>query len=317
MPGDGGDVDRPVDGGGTLPVFESGDVACANAWDDDADGTTDCDDVDCASSVPCAPRLRPAGTPDFLIFAVSGHCDPTTCGTGANIEYLFREGTVEAVAAPMADRGFVVHAFLAVDGFYDDPPGSADPASFGFLSLLAEMRSARDTLVAGWDNPTRIIVLAHSHGTVWAHLALHVLEQEGNPLPVDILIDLDAVSDGWEDKIALGFGDAWGAVLQNYTTSTGTVWPFAVWDPADAWTVAGSSVVRDIEDIVPLSAVANLEVWSMDGTFIRDTDFNVRVDGTTTNFAFFHAAENHGGTVSPTSSSIRWVQENIVAAYGW
>lgn len=301
----------------TTEIVEGGDALCGNGLDDDGDGAADCSDRGCLTAPVCAPNPRPLDTPDVLIVAVSGHCNPFRCFTSYNDEYLNSGGTLRAIAAPFLDRGLQVSSLAATDNFYDEPVGAETPAAYGFLSLLARLEWVRDNLVADWDDPTRIVVVGHSHGTVWAHLALHVLEQEGSPVPVDVLVDLDAVSEGWEDKVSLGFGDAWGSVIQDYTSRTGTVWPFEIWNSADSWVVPGDAGLLDIEDIVPDSVTVNLEVWSSDGTAIRDRDPNIRLDGSTTGFARIQSVENHEGTVEPGSDSIEWVTEAITAAYDW
>lgn len=265
---------------------------------------------------------RPLDTPDFVIVAVSGHCNPTTCGTYPNIEYLARDGTIRAIAQPLLDTGARVDGYYLTDNFYDVPVGSAlpgTPAAFGFLSLLNVLRYTRDELVSDWDNPTRVIVVAHSHGTVWAHLGLHVLEGEGAPLPVDLVIDFDAVSDGWQTKGFIGFGDAWGAVMTEYTTRTGTVWPFAVWNVVDAFAIPGVVPPQDIEDIVPNFALFNLEVWAASGPFPTispDREINHRLSGTLDGVLLFRSVESHNGTVRVGSDSVTNATGIVREIYG-
>jgi hypothetical protein len=268
------------------------------------------------------PHLRPPGIPDVLVVAVSGHCNPATCGTYPNIEYLGRDGIPAAIARSLLERGGVVEQFLVTDNFYDVPAAAAlpgTPAARGFLSLLNALRTARDVYVSDWDNPTRIIVVAHSHGTVWSHLALHVLESEGAPIPVDLLVDLDAVSNGWQAKAAFGFGDAWGAVIQDYTIRTGVSWPFAPWNVVDAFTVAGVVGAQDIEDITPFSALNNLEVWAATSGLVPgapDRDVNHRVDGSTEGVLLFRSVQSHNGTAEPGSDSITTTADVVRALYG-
>lgn len=270
-----------------------------------------------------APNPRPAGTPDVLFIAVSGHCDPRTCGTAPNEEYLGGAGTITALERPFVDAGAIVGAEYFTDNFYDEP--TALPPSIGFLHLLNELEWARDTLVADWDNPTRIIVVAHSHGTVWAHTALHVLEQRGAPIPVDILIDFDAVSWGWEAKVAAGFGDAWSNVIVEYTTRTGTAWPFGIWNATDSWGVPGVVALQDVEDVVPNSVRNNFEIWSREPPSFPpeacDREPNHRMDGSAfpaaaIGLSFFPSTEDHSGCDNPGSDAVEWATNGIRFLYG-
>jgi hypothetical protein len=238
-----------------------------------------------AVSGACGPtgNPRPAGTPDFLIIAVSGHC-LYDCPGGYNTEYLLSDRTLDAIAQPLLDAGYSVEAIATTDNIYDQPLGAADPLAYGFDTLMAEMQWGRDTLVADWDNPTRIIVVGHSHGTVWAHTALRVMEEWGTALPVDILIDIDGISIGWDDDTATFFiGDGWSVPLQAYARDSGIAWPFDIWRATDRYPVPGLSVPQDIEELVPDTTIVNLEIWSNDLTGVRDRQPNVRLDGSSEN----------------------------------
>lgn len=259
------------------------------------------------------PNPRPPGTPDVLVFAVSGHCNPLRCGTSPNDEYLESGGAIAALTQPLLDSGLTVETYTATDNFYD----VASTGDHGFLSLLDEMEYARDFLVADWDDPTRVIVVGHSHGAVWAHLALHVLEQRGRPIPVDVLVDLDGVSAYWEDKVGVtGFGDGWGPIIQSHADRTGTVWPFPIWAPTDQFVIPGRSEFFDIEEIVPDSTLHNLEVWSSDGVELADSQHNLRLDGGEAAIRFFHASENHENTAVPGYSAVAWATGEIAAIFG-
>lgn len=272
-----------------------------------------CSDGFVCESQQCA-RLRPAEAPDFLIVAVSGHCNPARCGTSYNDEYLHFEGTVDAIAEPMTSAGFSVGYIAFTDNFYDEPVGGT-PSALGYLSLLGTLANVRDQWISDFANPTRLIVVGHSHGAVWSHLALHTLDGWGTPVPVDFLIDLDAVSDGWQEKAFLGFGDDWGNVLYGYTVREGVSWPFDPWNVVDAFSVPGVGNAEDIEDIVPASALINIEVWSSDGTSIRDRDQNHRRDGSLTDLYFFMSEENHENTVLPRSDAVQAVQQALRDGY--
>lgn len=260
------------------------------------------------------PNPRPSDAPDLVFVAVSGHCFP---GCSFNSEYLTSQGTTQVLANAFSGLGVTVGSVSTTDNFYDYPPGSSAPQALGFLTLLATLEQLRDEWIADFDNPTRVIVVAHSHGAVWAHLALHVLEQEGNPLPVDVLIDIDGISISWENDTGTAFiGDEWASVIEQYDASTGTTWPFPIDHPTDAFTIPGLADPQDIEDIVPDSALVNLEIWSDDGLGVRDTQHNHRLDGSEDNIGWFQSTVNHETSDEPGSDGVAWAVEELRLVYG-
>jgi hypothetical protein len=187
----------------------------------------------------------------------------------------------------------------------------------GFLDLVAAMRHIRDEVVVGFSNPTAIIVVAHSHGTVWAHTALMVLEREGAPLPVRVLVDLDGVSVGWEsDTLTAGLGDNWVAEIRAYNQDTGTSWPFDIADATDVWPIAGVADLQDVEDVVPSSVTLNLEVGSDSLLLPSDRDPNHRLDGSQENIIPFRSDSAHVELDDPGSDAMAWVTSSIVNEFG-
>lgn len=263
------------------------------------------------------PNLRPADAPDFVIVAASGHCF-LGCPE-YNPEYLLMDGTIQAVVDVIEARGRTVGYGAFADSLYDwENTSTGEVLAYGWLTMLAFLDFIRTEWVADFDNPTRVVVLGHSHGTVWAHLALMVLELEGAPIPVDVLVDLDGISIGWETDVGTAFiGDTWTSELIAHAERTGTAWPFEVWNAADSFFVPGLTEPQDVEDVVPNSVAVNLEVWSDDGLGVRDTQPNWRRDGTMRNVFRMQSVENHEDTRQPWSDSVQWVVESIDAAYEW
>lgn len=238
-----------------------------------------------ADPVACLPP-RPPEAPDVAIVAVSGHCAPP-CASDYNPEYLTHDGTSQAIA-----NAFIRHSLTTTiasygDAFYSVPASApGEWLVFGFLDHLAWLEDLRDAWVVGYRNPSTVVVLCHSHGCVWAHTALHVLEQSGAPLPVALLIDLDAIATGWE-----GAGDSWMSVINDYVLAHGDPWPFDVADVTESWNIPGLPA-QDIVDVVPASVAGNIEVWSA-SLVVSDRDPNHRLDGSETGIGFFMSAAEH------------------------
>lgn len=323
-------------------------AACANAPPDEclcegvvpggrldvACGETQCVDgtlYECTGPNTATPRgtcgvagnPRPPDAPDVVIFAVSGHCSPTSCVAGYNPEYLVSE---RATHRPLTDlfaaQGISVQVGAYSDTFYNlADPATGEVVDYGFRQLLADLEAVRDDWIADFDNPTRVIVLAHSHGTVWAHTALLLLEWWGDPIPVDILIDLDGTSVGWEDDLVTGFvGDTWALVIRAYDAETGMVWPFDIANPGNGWTVPGVSGDQGTEDIVPDSVIANLEVFNDDfgpiDTLLRDGDPNHRRDGSQRDIFRVSSVQGHTDLTYPGTDAMNWVAESVRTLYG-
>ncbi len=260
-----------------------------------------------------APNPRPPGTPDIVFVAVSGHCVSPSCPYPYNDEYLYSSGTINVLAQPFLEAGLQVEVTPTTDNFYDEPQ------AYGFLTLMNTLIDMRERLVADWDNPTRFIVVGHSHGTVWAHLALLVMERWGTPFPVDVLVDIDGLSWGWEDKVVAWFGDAWGPIIREHMRETGQTWPFDIADAADSENIPGQPYLQDVEDVVPDSVLVNLEIWSSDGTIpvpVRDSQDNHRLDGSERDILGFNSSRNHEESDDADSDTVRWVRDELISLYG-
>jgi hypothetical protein len=256
------------------------------------------------------PHLRPADAPDFVVIGVSGHSiEPINY----NPEYLGAQGTLDVYRDVILSSGHSVRTGRFADNLETYVfTETGEVAAYGFLDLLETLRNINAEWIADFDNPTRIIVVAHSHGTVWAHTALHVLEQEGTPMPVEFLVDIDAVSTGWETHY-LGVGDEWGTEIPAYSAAHGLTWPFAIENAEDSWPIPGRTWLQDVEDVVPTSVATNLEIWSNDFTFIHDSESNHRLDGSTSNIFFSMSGVNHESTDEPYSDAVLW-SSNFIRA---
>ena len=269
-------------------------------------------------------NLRPDEAPDFVLLSVSGHNlgDSGDCewfdpdGRRINCEYLDARGTPEAIIRPAIDRGADVLSLAFGDSFYSWNDAETDePIVRGFLELLAAMTIIEEDWVADYANPTRVIVAAHSHGVVWAHIALFLRPE----LPVDLLIDLDGESLSWESDDWSGDlfpGDEWADVILDYSVENDVTWDFDIWEASDHWTVPGLAWTQDIEDVVPDSVFLNLEVASSD-FLIQDAEPNYREDGSQEGIYRSVFNESHGGVTYPGSAPINWVSDTIEAVYTW
>ena len=279
-----------------------------------------CDLIGGGGEDPILPTgSRPADAPDFVVLAASGH-ELNISAFPYRDGYLIREGAALDVAGALEGLGASVAVWDHGDAFWNhdaagvalSPLDAGEPVSFGFLQLIIDMESIRDQWIAAYDNPTKIVVLGHSHGVVWAHLAAHLVPEA----PVDVLIDLDGDVEGWDFEGPTGVSvDGWDQVLLDYTNANGIDWPFDVWAVRDSWAVDGVATLMDVEDVVPTSAALNLEVWGA-GQLLRDQNPNLRLDGSDSNVLRLETTLSHEALARGGTEATAWIAEQLVAWYG-
>ena len=257
-------------------------------------------------------NLRPSDSPDVLILGVSGHCALlSACGSEFyNPEYLNDRGTLDALADRIAAHGESVEVVPFADSFFNVVDDQGDHLDYGFLGLLGVLEGVNTEWIGDFDNPTRLVVVAHSHGTVWAHIALREMPH----VPVETLIDLDGESLGWEsDSWAFDtVGDDWAAVIQDWTDDNDVEWQYPIWQASDEFEIPGLVDLQDVEDVVPDSVGLNIEVagsWSVFG--IQDAEPNHRFDGSTVGIIRQQFSEDHRQVTEPTSAALRWAGDEM------
>lgn len=282
----------------------------------ESEGTGDTGDTDTEESGETGepdPPQRPADAPDWLVITVSGHCIPPGCELpGTNHEYIADLGTAARFVDALEAWGEEVQLWSYTDELYNRDlatqkllPGEGDPIFYGFLQLHEDLLFVRDAWVGEFDDPTKILVIAHSHGVVWAHTALHVVDD----LPIEVMIDLDGKSLAWEsENLLLSFGDDWSAEIAAYNEQHGVSWPFDIGDAEAGWDIPGQGSM-DVEDVIPDSVVHNLEIQATSGIVMPfpDTDDNRRLDGTRVGITtFVSEIEDHVEIDNPDAQAIDW-----------
>ena len=256
--------------------------------------------------------------PHYLVLAASGH-PMSVVTTGHHEAYLVQQGTAGRIYDLLSADGSQVFVWDHADEFFSHdaqgnvltPWDNAEFTSFGFLHLLEDLRWVDENWIQGRETPTRLIVLGHSHGVVWAHIALHLYPG----IPVDVLIDLDGDCTGWGgDDIAGLPGDGWDQVIQQWSAVNQVEWSFEIWNACDYWAVSGIDELQDVEDVVPSSVAINLEVRG-DGSLLFDADPNLRLDGSVGGIVAVETYEEHDEVAERGSASMDWVLEQLQAIY--
>lgn len=263
---------------------------------------------------------RPAGAPDVLLLAVSGRC-PTGCQSpGDNVDYLTPRGTVQAVAQVLEAQGLTVQRYAVssnvsrhhVHKVIQAQIGAGNTVPLdqdGFVQLEEKLMAADRDWIAGRRDPTRVVLLAHSHGVVWTH----ALTRAHPKVPIAAMIDLDGVCDFWEMDNRRS--------IQDYVRAAGhNPWNFNLADACGS--VRVGHVRYDLKDVVYPGVAVNLEVQSQrllsrpDGGFLVNLPFdslkNVRTDGSRTGLSMFRSVgETHSWVSGPGSRAVGWVKAQL------
>ncbi len=250
---------------------------------------------------------RPAGSPDVLLLSVAGHSGALAglfCDDGENRAYLADEGrAVDAVVQVFValDLSVEVHNFAdrlrARDDDGDGIPDRAD--QLGFVELLAKLDQGFEDWVQGFDNPTRIVLVAHSHGTNWSHILAAIRPE----IEIDIQITLDGICFLFECE----HEDA----VADFIAQRNEVFPLDFSRPCDSIDVLGFSDPFNVKDVAFPNVVAHLEVQSSD-FFVSDATDNFRIDGTEVGIARLASSESHTGVTFAGGEAMNWVQDRIL-----
>jgi len=203
-----------------------------------------------------------SAAPDLMLFFVSGHTGLVNGNTASS--YLDATAGPEIIADLRA-AGYSVEFEYYIDN-------AVKVGNYGgYTELVGDMAFARDELQT---KGTKSLVIAHSHGSVWAHAAIESVDD----LTVTALVDLDASSFGWDEvghasqNNIIG-GDPKGRFTINQTRTCPN-FPTA---PSDG------STAYDLEDVIFANVRFALEVRGSQRPFIvgelYDDKWNIRDDG--------------------------------------
>ena len=276
---------------------------------------------------------RVPGSPDVLIFGISGRCGPPCQAPQDDWDYLSERGTLKAIAGVFEARGLSVevHGYAERVAHTFQSRRSALPQR-GVLDLLSDYGRLTSAWVVGRPAGTRVILVGHSHGSVWGHYLSALYPQ----VPVAALIDLDTSCVAWsadhsaEVRAALqAGGEAQPATAQLATWQTDPLL-----SPLRACgNVMNGSVQTRLKDLALPNVALNLEVQSkrwparpipgsrdLPGTnhgglyvnYLFDLTPNKRPDGSRTDIAtFISVREDHSAVSYPGSTALRWVKDQL------
>jgi hypothetical protein len=262
-----------------------------------------------APSDPEALRPRPADAPDVAVIAFSGHCG-LLCRARNTWSYLDESSDATDGVAVLAGivraferQGLTVEA-VSLSSFVEAHPSRiSGEIELGYLEGQAYLDYAKRRWIDGVENPTRVVLVGHSHGTVWATL----LAMNNLDVGFDYLVSIDAICWQWWAKHK-------GHVSRAYVEAGLPIpFPLEQGDPCGTLAVPGQRGRYDINDVVPANVAYGLEIrtpfriFSLDPNVLYDDDVNVRINGSVDNIWGIEATVAHNGVGRSYSPAVAWV----------
>lgn len=206
-----------------------------------------------------------------VIFFVSGHDNPLFyLPDGIPSKSYLQDDIGAEIVKSLESADYLVEPNYYAD-HYDVVDGHG-----GFIQLLSDIKAVRK------DNNTKIVIIAHSHGGVWAHAAAI----QANQVEIDLLVDLDTSSALWKSLLhdtSLIGGDPVSKYFGTY----------------------------DTEDVVPSNVKYALEVRSGArlAFFLEEYDeqWNTRLDGTKINLEQYFSSSTHDEVHQAGGATSRYV----------
>ena len=256
-------------------------------------------------TVTARDELRPADAPDVVILGFAGRCGVGVgCSAPAdNDAYLNKDSaTLQALGATFERLGYSAGVASFRANLVDDVT-----YGFGYLSAETTLEAIRDTWIRDYQNPTRLVLVAHSHGNQFMSL----LAMNHPEVTFDYAVYLDAICFQWDaDHIKSGrFASVYGAQAN---------WPRplnVLGAACDTLVLPGIYDAQDISDVVPDNVMYALEVrsYGMLGLpAVYDDDENHRFDGSRKGIiGIYQDDESHMRVDDGDSRAMAWVTGSI------
>jgi hypothetical protein len=263
-------------------------------------------------NVAVTRKLRPKGSPDVVVMGFAGHCGPF-CNLRDTWSYLNAAEnetgyieTAQAVIDVLERQGYSV-AYFDVSSFVKQHySNTSKETENGFLEAQAYLNDVKANWIADFENPTKVILLAHSHGTVWATL----LAMNNLGVTFDYFIYLDGIC--WQ---------FWGFHKNHIRTAYRELnqslpFPLGEGDPCVFLDIPKQAKLQDINDVVPANAIYGLEVKSPLDFFalniVRDDDPNVRINGSKDFIWTIETTQGHSDVNNRYGEAMNWVEEMML-----
>ena len=216
--------------------------------------------VEALDDLDSTTALRPSGSPDVVILGFAGRCGPPGCGAPSNNKAYLSDPdnqTLQALAGTFESLGHSVQWSSYAATVSQQVNDHAHP---GYYEAQRDLDWINANWIAGFDNPTRLVLVGHSHGAVWASL----LAMENPHVTFDVGVYLDGVCNSWEqDNLYFGFWTDRNLVAEFYW-SVGEPYPYTLstlGGACNAYPVPGVGY-EHLKDVVPWNVTVGIEMQS-------------------------------------------------------
>lgn len=253
-------------------------------------------------------EYRPEEAPDVVIIGFAGRCGVLTCfPPGSNSAYLSdapQPNTLQAIERTFQELGYTSMSFSFRSHLHDSPTLGA-----GYRSAEALIKYVRDEWIRDFRDPTRVVLVAHSHGNQFMNL----LAWDHPEVDIAYAIYLDAVCTLWDaDHIDSGlFRNVYGSPA-NYPAPLNSTYYACNSFPVP------SAGYLNISDVVPWNVTWGLELWSrgfIGSGLVRDASPNRRPDGmagySVGLLPYFETPEGHSESIREGSAGLTRILEAI------
>jgi PKD repeat protein len=266
-------------------------------------------------------HLRPANTPDVFIISFSGRCGAGVfCNpTMDNTAYLHqtKNSTLQVISNAFGESGHTRVDYFSFAGKLHET--DSYPGHYGYIEARFLLEDVVTGLVSDYDNPTKLVIVGHSHGATWATLLTHDFPN----VKFDYVIYLDGVCNHWDrdhkDYIIDFFRNIpeyRPRLISQYAQGCNS---FLIGnDLYHAKDTVNSNVIYAIEvqsddRLATLPDNNEVESQSLDPSWaVSDRFNNVRLDGLSTNiFTRRFYGEGHTTVVKYNSDAMNWVTQQI------
>ncbi len=265
------------------------------------------------ASVVVKANLRPSDAPDVVIIGFAGHCGPF-CRTKDTWAYLDTAGdatgyveTAQSLIQTLESQDLEV-AYLNVSSFVSSHYSAiSEQEELGYLDAQIYLTEVKENWIADYINPTKIILLAHSHGTVWATL----LAMNNLDVTFDYFIYLDAICWQFWSKHKSFIRDAYAELNQALP------FPLDQGDPCSSFQIPTYRSRQDISDVVPANVITALEVRSslrlmtLSPNVVFDNQANMRINGTKLGVFSIQSAQSHSTVNQRYGLAMSWINRMI------
>lgn len=275
-------------------------------------------------------HVRPAGSPDVLIMVFDGqNCTwannperwSLLCEAEDNFDGMSQRAGITNMANHLQQRGYSVEIRGYAGKFQGGFNTYTQRYERGFADALLDLDVARGQWIAGYLNPTRLIVIGASAGGVWAHLAIMA-----NPdLTFDYLVDSDTACLYWSRNYrsferAMANTDVWRYLHAKLANARINLNALCV--PATRPSRDGSWL--RLTNLVPSNVLVNLEAqtrpWGGQNRQPGETTANIpndyvlnrRLNGSRQGiYAVVDLVDMHGDVFMPGHAATQWMLDMI------